>query len=162
MTRSRRWCWWWWPLLRHCSPRPWPGAARTAASSTASAGRTSRRWRRRSRTPWPRPRCTSGRAWSPRRLGGGAVRVVVVDDAVEDEHAPFEQGETEPFGEDGDLCFLRHGPSMQAGRAGTALSLLSADLLRAARLSIRPYPAIRANALTRSTWTRCRPGTTRP
>jgi hypothetical protein len=28
---------------------------------------------------------------------------------------------------------------MQAGRAGTALSLLSADLLRAARLSIRPY-----------------------
>ena len=28
---------------------------------------------------------------------------------------------------------------MQAGRAGTALSLLSADLLRAARLGIRPY-----------------------
>ena len=50
-------------------------------------------------------------------LGGEQGAVVVVEHAVEDEHAPLEQGEPEPFGEDRDLCFLRHGPSMQPVRA---------------------------------------------
>ncbi len=66
-------------------------------------------------------------------LGGEQGAVVVVEHAVEDEHAPLEQGEPESFGEDGDLCFLRHASSVRDDRPVRRGSLPSADLLTAAR-----------------------------
>jgi hypothetical protein len=49
-------------------------------------------------------------------LGREQGAVVVVEDAVEHEHAPLAEGEPELFGEDGDLCFLSHDSRVRDDR----------------------------------------------
>ena len=71
-------------------------------------------------------------AASVEQLGREQGAVVVVEHAVEDEHALCEQGVTASFGEDGDLCFLRHAVHPVAGHTRCRAVLLQAERLTAA------------------------------